>query len=66
MVKVTVANFKSPEDRGDTVLSIEGSNHYNASSVFPMLNRLLAAAKAVWPDDEQLKRVHIVELKDDK
>lgn len=62
MAKIIVENFKDTDDTQDHILTVRGYNCYSASNAAASLKRILAAYKAMWPDDPVLNRLHIVEL----
>lgn len=62
MAKIIVENYKDEGDTQDNILTVRGYNCYSPDKAGASLKRILAAYKAMWPDDERLNKIHIVEL----
>jgi hypothetical protein len=62
MARITVENYKRTSTESDRELHIEAVVHHSPSGIAASLHRYLNAAKAMWPDSPELKKLHIVEL----
>lgn len=62
MAKIIVENYKEHTTDEDKIIHVKGWQAYSPDKAALVLKRVLTAYKAMWPDDEKLSKVHIIEL----